>query len=47
MSSFFWETCMHQIEICKGDNVDAELEIHFAMSGVAPPGAARPCCGIS
>ena len=25
------------IEICKGDNVDAESEIHFAMSGVAPP----------
>ena len=29
-----------QIEICKGDNVDAESEIHFAMLGVAPPGAA-------
>ena len=28
---------VHQIEICKGDNVDAELEIHFAMSGVALP----------
>ena len=26
-----------QIEICKGDNVDAESEIHFDMSGVAAP----------
>ena len=28
---------VHQIEICKGDNVNGELEIHFAMSGVSPP----------
>ena len=28
---------VHQIEVCKGDNVDAESEMHFAMSGVAPP----------
>ena len=31
---------VHQIEICKGRNVDPESEIHFAISGVAPPGAA-------
>ena len=31
---------VHEIEICKGDNVDAESEIHFAKSGVAPPGSA-------
>ena len=33
----FFVGSVHQIEICKGDNVDAESEIHFAMSGVAPP----------
>ena len=27
---------VHEMEICKGDNVDADSEIHFAMSGVAP-----------
>ena len=29
---------VHQLEVCKGDNVDAESEIHFAMSGITPPG---------
>ena len=29
---------VHHPEVCKGDNVDAESEIHFAMSGIAPPG---------
>ena len=33
----FFVVSVHQIEVCKGDNVDAESEIHFAMSGVAPP----------
>ena len=33
----FFVGTVHQVEICKGDNVDAESEIHFAMSGVAPP----------
>ena len=33
----FFVGSMHQIEICKGDNVYAESEIRFAMSGVAPP----------
>ena len=28
---------VHQIKICKGDNVDAESEIQFAMLGVAHP----------
>ena len=28
---------VQQIEACKGDNVDAEPEIHFAVSGVSPP----------
>ena len=28
---------VHQLEVCKGDNVDAESEIHFAMTGIAPP----------
>ena len=28
---------VHKIEITKGDNVDAESEIHFANSGVALP----------
>ena len=39
-SILFFVGDVHQIEICKGDNVDAESEIHFAMSGVAP--AVRP-----
>ena len=33
----FFVGSLHQIEICKGENVDAESEIHFAMSSVAPP----------
>ena len=31
---------VHQIEICKGDNVDAESKIHIVISGVAAPNAA-------
>ena len=34
----FFVGSVHQVEVCKGDNVDAESEIHFAMWGVAPPG---------
>ena len=34
----FFVGSVHQVEVCKGDNVDTESEIHFAMSGVAPPG---------
>ena len=33
----FFFGLVHQIEITKGNNVDAEQEIHFAISGVAPP----------
>ena len=36
-SALFFVGNVHQIEICKGDNVDADSEIHFAISGVAPP----------
>ena len=36
-SMLFFVRSVHQIEICKGDSADAESEIHFAMSGVAPP----------
>ena len=39
-SILFFVGNVHRIEICEGDNVDAESEIHFAMSGVAPLGAA-------
>ena len=46
-SLLFFVGNVHQIEICKGDNVDAESEIHFAMSGVAPSRYGRPRCGIS
>ena len=35
-SILFFVGSVHKIEICKGDNVDAESEIHFAMSGVSP-----------
>ena len=28
---------VHQLEVCKGDSPDAESEIHFAMTGIAPP----------
>ena len=37
---------LHQMEMRKGDNVDAESQIHFAMSGVAL-WRGRPRCGIS
>ena len=30
---------VHQIQMCKGDNVDAESKIHFAISWRCPPGA--------
>ena len=33
----FFVGSVHQIEVCKGDNADAESEIHFAMTGIAPP----------
>ena len=36
-SVLFFVEGMHQIEITKGDSVDAESEIHFAISLVAPP----------
>ena len=36
----FFMGSVHQLEVCKGDNADAESEIHFAMSGAAPLGAA-------
>ena len=26
---------VHQLEVCKADNADAESEIHFAMTGAA------------
>ena len=35
----FFVGSVHQLEVCKGDNVDAESEIHFAMTGIAPPGS--------
>ena len=45
-SILFFVGLVHQIEICKGDNADAESEIQFAMSGIAPR-CGRPRCGIS
>ena len=36
-SVLFFVGNVHQIEICKGDNVDAQSEIDFAISGVAHP----------
>ena len=33
----FFVGSVHELEVCKGDNADAELEIHFAMTGIAPP----------
>ena len=36
-SMLFFVGSVHLIEICKGDNVDAESEILLAMLGVAPP----------
>ena len=34
----FFVGSVHQLEVYKGDNVDAESKIHFALSGIAPPG---------
>ena len=34
----FFVGSVHQLEVCKGGDVDAESEIHFALSGIAPPG---------
>ena len=36
---------VHQLEVCKGDNADAESETHFAMTGILPR-RGRPRCGI-
>ena len=36
----FFVGSVHQLDVCKGDNADAESEIHFAMTGHCPPGAA-------
>ena len=33
----FFMGSVHQLEVCKGDNADAESEIDFAMTGIAPP----------
>ena len=33
----FFVGSVHQLEGCKGDNADAESEIHFATTGIAPP----------
>ena len=33
----FFVGSVHQIEVCKGDNADAESEILFAMTGIACP----------
>ena len=35
--TLFFVGSVHQLEVCEGDNVDAESEIHFAMTGIAPP----------
>ena len=32
----FFVGSVHQVEVCKGDNADAELEINFAMTGIPP-----------
>ena len=34
----FFVGSVHQLEVTKGGDVDAESEIHFALSGIAPPG---------
>ena len=34
----FFLGSVHQLEVVKGGDVDAESEIHFALSGIAPPG---------
>ena len=33
----FFVRSVHQLEVCKGNNVDAESEIHFAMTGISSP----------
>ena len=33
----FFVGSVHMLEVCRGDNADAELEIHFAVTGIAPP----------
>ena len=33
----FFVGSVHQLEVCKGENADAESEIHFPMTGIAPP----------
>ena len=33
----FFVGSVHHLEVCKGGDVDAESEIHFAMTGIAPP----------
>ena len=40
LSILFFVGNVHQIVICKGNNVDAESKIPFAISGVASRGAA-------
>ena len=35
-SILFFVGNVHQIEICKGEDVDAQSQIYFAISGVAP-----------
>ena len=35
----FFVGSVHQLEVCKGGNVDAESEIHFAVTGSAPQSA--------
>ena len=32
----FFVGSVHQLEVCKRDNADAESEIHFAMTSIAP-----------
>ena len=31
----FFVGSVHQLEVCKGDNADAESGIHFAITGIA------------
>ena len=40
----FFVGSVHQLEVAKGGDVDAESEIHFALSGIAPR-VGRPRCG--
>ena len=36
--TLFFVGSVHRLEVGKGDDAVAELEIHFAMTGIAPPG---------